>query len=100
MACLRHLVTHVMPCDVIGAPVTGKQELLGIEKDGYVDGGVFVISLENVDNWVQAVTQPKASSGGKKNQPKPVDPFATASLKVEFKGHGRWRVCASCILDT
>jgi hypothetical protein len=70
-------------------------EPLSIEKVGYVNGAVFVISLANVDKWHQAVQEPTVRST--KKGPKPVDPFSTASLKAEFKGYGRWRVRTSCL---
>jgi hypothetical protein len=77
------------------APVMSNDEPLSIEKVGYVNGAVFVISLANVDNWDQAVKQPIVQRA--KKGPKPVDPFSTASLKAEFKGYGRWRVRTSCL---
>jgi hypothetical protein len=68
---------------------------MGIEKDNYVHGAIYVLSLENVEDWTHAIAQPKPKppSSGKKRG-RSVNPFSEASIKAEFKGYGRWRVSA------
>lgn len=80
--------------------VTGREERVGLEKEGYTHGAIYVLHVENVDDWTQAIIQPKpkASGGGKKKKKKVVNPFSGAAIRAEFKGYGRWRVRTHRIL--
>lgn len=70
---------------------------MGLEKEGYTRGAIYVLHLENVGDWTQAILQPRPSSASKKTKKgraAAANPFARASLRAEFKGYGRWRVRA------
>jgi hypothetical protein len=62
-----------------------------VEKEGYAEGAIFVLSLDNVDDWARAIMQPlqanKRSRAGQRQ-----DPFSAATLKAQYQGYGRWKV--------
>jgi hypothetical protein len=62
-----------------------------VEKQGYAEGAIFVLGLDKVPDWAQAIIQPpqsnKRSRAGQRR-----DPFSSATLKAQFKGYGRWKV--------
>jgi hypothetical protein len=58
-----------------------------LEKEGYAEGAIFVLSLDKVPDWAQAIMQPKRSRAGQRQ-----DPFSSATLKAQYKGYGRWKV--------
>jgi hypothetical protein len=70
---------------------------VSIEKDGFVEGAIFVLSLDNVDNWTDAIIQPKAhhKHKSKAERRQPPSPFSSVTVKAQFKGYGPWRVSSS-----
>lgn len=68
---------------------------LGIERAGFVEGSIFVLKLQNVPEWGHALTEPlHTRAKGRKERRSKRDPFASASIKAEYKGFGSWRVRA------
>jgi hypothetical protein len=61
-----------------------------VEKEGFTEGAVYVLSLEGVHDWTHAITQPRIATQGQGSGQ--ADPFANTRLKVQFKGYGRWKV--------
>lgn len=41
---------------------------MGLEKEGYTRGAIYVLHLENVGDWTQAILQPRPSSASKKTK--------------------------------
>lgn len=61
-----------------------------MEKEGYADGAIFVLSLDNVTDWAQALMQPPSAKRSWTGQRQ--DPFSATTLKAQYKGYGRWKV--------
>jgi hypothetical protein len=85
---------------VVGCAELGVSSEVGIEKEGYVEGAVFVIT-PSLDDWMGALSQPlpqeAVSESGrpcrkKSKAEEPVDPFARLTLTAHYKGVGPWRV--------
>jgi hypothetical protein len=76
---------------------------VGIEKQGYVQGGIFVIS-PTMEDWMEALDQPLptqehvTTASGRLARTKRVATdgntraFTGLKLKAEYKGYGPWRV--------
>lgn len=59
--------------------------MIGIEKDGYIEGAIFTITplLASAADWATFLSKPVGSTG---------PPVAGLRLAVEYKGYGVWRV--------
>jgi hypothetical protein len=80
---------------------------VGIEKQGYVQGGIFVLSPTMEKDWMEALGQPLPTqehvmtASGRLARTKRVATdgntraFTGLKLKAEYKGYGPWRVSKS-----
>lgn len=66
---------------------------MGIEKDGYTQGALFVLTPLRED-WVDVLGRPipPRPTRGSRGQGQPADPFDAFQLRAEYKGYGSWRV--------
>jgi hypothetical protein len=68
----------------------------GIEKEGYVEGAVFVLSPAM--DWVRVLDQPPPDYNTGSARPRRPrggqadGPFANMRLRAEYKGYKPWRV--------
>lgn len=86
------MTSNLLACVCVCVWPVGRDEALGLEKGGFVQGGIFVLKLHGVPQWAQAVTEPLDTSEAGKPQRRGKNPFASVSIKAEFKGYGGWRV--------
>jgi hypothetical protein len=78
-------------------------ERMGIERNGCVEGAIFVLSPTNLD-WIEYLSKPalqttetSARKGSRANVGD--DHLRDVMMRADFKGYGRWRVRALAYLS-
>lgn len=73
--------------------VMSRHEVFGIEKAGFFEGAIFVLSLGGVADWTTALEQPKSTASRRtRSTAAAADPFDHVTVKALYKGFKPWRV--------
>lgn len=98
-----HSVVRFLKCCRTMLLTVPMSERMGIERDGCVEGAIFVLSPTNLD-WIEYLSKPAlqtTGTRGRKGPPAHVgsDHLRDVTMRADFKGYGRWRVRAPAYLN-